>query len=197
MRLGSLAASAAAAVVCCGLGGKVIVAAVPVSLQADGSVQIAARTLRCGDVRTVLDGRLRNLGISVPDAKLLVMNPALLARQPGSVRLFVFHHECGHHQVGASELGADCWAVRRGLQEGWLNGAGLAQICRSFGNAPASATHPSAAQRCSSLNRCFAAAGGKGKILEAQGLTGAIGEGRSAGQQLPGPSPTRAHFDAR
>jgi len=165
MRLGSFATAGAAALLCCGLVGQVVMAAPPVSLQADGSVQIAARTLRCGDVRTVLDGRLRNLGISVPDAKLLVMNPALVARQPGTVRLFVFHHECGHHQVGASELGADCWAVRRGVQEGWLNGAGLAQICRSFGNAPASATHPSAAQRCSNLNRCFATAGGKARSL--------------------------------
>jgi hypothetical protein len=163
MRLGSLAAAVAAALVGCGLADQVVVAAPAISLQADGSVQIAARTLRCGDVRTVLDGRLRNLGISVPDAKLLVMNPALVARQPGTVRLFVFHHECGHHQVGASELGADCWAVRRGVQEGWLDGAGLAQICKSFADAPASATHPSAAQRCSNLSRCFASARGKAR----------------------------------
>jgi len=121
-------------------------------------MRIAARTLRCGDVRSVLDTRLHNLGISVPDAKLLLLNPMLVARQPGPVQLFVFHHECGHHHVGGSELGADCWAVQHGVEEGWLDPTGLAQICRSFGNAPASATHPSAAQRCNNLNRCFAAA---------------------------------------
>ena len=140
------------------MGSTVVGAAPPVSLQPDGSLQIAARKLRCGDVRNVLDARLLNLGISVPDAKLLVINPALVARQPGTVRLFVYHHECGHHHVGASERGADCWAVRRGVREGWLDSAGLAQICKSFANAPATATHPSGARRCGNLSRCFAAA---------------------------------------
>jgi len=74
------------------------------------------------------------------------------------VRLFVFHHECGHHHVGASEFGADCWAVQRGVRDGWLNRASLAPICTSFGNGPASATHPSGARRCGNLYRCFAAA---------------------------------------
>ncbi len=155
MRLGHLLLAAAAALI---MGSTVVGAAPPISLQPDGSLQIAARKLRCGDVRNVLDARLLNLGISVPDAKLLVINPARVARQPGTVRLFVYHHECGHHHVGASELGADCWAVRRGVREGWLNSAGLAQICKSFGNAPATATYPSGARRCSNLSRCFAAA---------------------------------------
>jgi hypothetical protein len=143
---------------CCGVGGTFAGAAPPVSLQADGSVRIAGRALKCGKVRNVLDARLPNLGISVPDNRLLVVNPMLLAREPETVRLFVFHHECGHHHVGASELNADCWAVRRGVEEGWLTQAGLQQVCRSFADAPATATHPSGARRCSNLDRCFAAA---------------------------------------
>jgi hypothetical protein len=161
MRLGHLLGAAAAALIYGAMGSTVVGAAPPISLQPDGSLQIAARKLRCGDVRNLLDTRLLNLGISVPDAKLLVINPALVARQPGMVGLFIYHHECGHHHVGASELGADCWAVRRGVREGWLDSAGLAQICESFGNAPASATHPSGARRCSNLSRCFAAAASK------------------------------------
>jgi hypothetical protein len=161
MRLGHLLVAVAAALIYWGLHSTVVAAAPPISLQPDGSLEIAARKLRCGDVRNVLDTRLLNLGISVPDAKLLVINPALVARQPGPVGLFVYYHECGHHHVGASELGADCWAVRRGVREGWLDSAGLQQICTSFGNAPANATHPSGARRCSNLNRCFAAAASK------------------------------------
>src|SRR5262245_48092979 len=161
MRWGHLSAAAAAALMSLGVGSSFVGAAPPISLQPDGSLKIAARTLRCGDVRHVLDPRLLNLGISIPDAKLLVINPALVARQPGTVGLFVYHHECGHHHVGASELAADCWAVRRGVREGWLDGAGLDQICKSFGNAAATATHPSGTRRCSNLNRCFAAAASK------------------------------------
>ena len=116
----------------------------------DGALQIDGRTLRCGNARSTLDARLPNLGMSLPDA--------LLARQTGLVRVFVFHHECGHQHVAASETGADCWAVRRGVSDGWLKEKGLAQICRSFGNGPASATHPAGAARCANLDRCFAVA---------------------------------------
>lgn len=131
-------------------------AASSISVLPNGAVEIAGRSMSCGTVRSRLDSGLQNLGISIPDRGLIVINPALLRRQPETVRLFVFTHECGHHYVGGSELGADCWAVRRGLREGWLTKDGLKQVCGSFGNAPETPTHPSAARRCSNLNRCFA-----------------------------------------
>jgi hypothetical protein len=130
--------------------------AAPVSLKRDGAITMAGRTLKCGKVRNVLDSRLPNLGIASPG--LLVMNPRLLTKQPQAVRLFVFHHECGHHHVGGNELKADCWAVGEGVRGGWLDRNGLAQVCRSFGDAPPTATHPSGQQRCGNLDRCFAAA---------------------------------------
>ena len=127
-----------------------------VSLQRDGTLAMAGRSLRCGAVRNILDPRLPNLGIAAPG--VLVMNPSLLRREPEVVRLFVFHHECGHHHVGASETGADCWAVKAGVRDGWLDKRSLMDICRSFGNAPETSTHPSARWRCGQLARCFAAA---------------------------------------
>jgi hypothetical protein len=133
-------------------------AAPAASLQKDGSMEIAGRSLRCGKVRNALDPRLPNLGISIPSTRLLVINPNLLRRHPESVRLFVFYHECGHHHVGASEFRADCWAVDRGVREGWLDKTGLVGVCRSFGNAPETPTHPSGARRCRNLDRCFATA---------------------------------------
>jgi hypothetical protein len=133
-----------------------VLAATPISLQRDGSLQIAGRNLRCGDVRNILDPNLPNLGVSVPDRKLLVLNPTLIAHQPKTVRLFAFHHECGHHHIGASELGADCWAVHRGVEDGWLDKAGLTAVCASFGRGPATMTHPSGARRCHNIDHCFA-----------------------------------------
>ena len=125
---------------------------------ADGSVEIDGRKLNCSPVRTLLNSRLPNLGISIPGERLLVINPAALRRYPESVRLFVFLHECGHHHVGASELKADCWAVEHGVHDGWLNLAAVGEVCRSFGNAPATSTHPSAVRRCRNLDRCYASA---------------------------------------
>jgi hypothetical protein len=137
----------------------------PIALRRNGELLIADRVLRCGRVRNVLDPGLPTPGSAPPG--VVVLNPYLLNRQPGAVRLFVFHHECGHHQVGASELGADCWAVNEGVRQGWLDHQAIEQVCQDFGNRPASGTHPSGARRCASLRQCFAnvtAASGRRKL---------------------------------
>jgi hypothetical protein len=142
--------------VCVSAGSTPLQSAQSISLQRDGAVAIGGRVLRCGGVRNVLDPHLPNLGVAAPG--VLVLNPGLLSRHSEIVRLFVFHHECGHHHVGGSELKADCWAVSEGVKGGWLDREGLAQACRSFGDAPATPTHPSGANRCTNLDRCFGAA---------------------------------------
>jgi hypothetical protein len=162
-----LCAGLAAALAWASTGSAPLQSATPISLQRDGAVTIAGRVLRCGSVRNVLDPRLPNLGVAAPG--VLVLNPGLLNRQSEIVRLFVFHHECGHHHVGASELKADCWAVNEGVKAGWLDRPGLDQACRSFGDAPPTPTHPSGARRCANLDRCFAAASAtQGKSQQAR-----------------------------
>ena len=126
----------------------------PVDLRRNGELLIAGRALRCGRVRNVLDPELPNLGSAAPG--IVVFNPYLLNRESDAVRLFVFHHECGHHNVGSSEIGADCWAVKQGVLQGWFDQQAIEQVCGSFGNGPASVTHPSGARRCASLRQCFA-----------------------------------------
>ena len=123
---------------------------------ANDSVQLAGRTVRCKDVRIVTDRGLPSEGAEAPG--VLILNPDMLNEQPAIVRLFVFHHECGHHNVGDSELQADCWAVGQGVREGWLDTKGLDQVCRSFEDAPETSTHPSGRRRCRNLDRCFASA---------------------------------------
>ncbi|MCL4766503.1 MAG: hypothetical protein KJZ80_09750 [Hyphomicrobiaceae bacterium] len=125
-------------------------------LQRNGTINIAGRDLRCGNARNVLDRRLPSEGAAAPG--MLIINPRLITRMPRTVRLFIFHHECGHHNIGASELRADTWAVERGVREGWLDRNGLKQVCRSFGNMPATPTHPSGRSRCRNLERSYAQA---------------------------------------
>jgi len=139
-----------------GLDSDVARSASAIDLQRDGRLAMAGRALRCGSVRNVLDPRLPNLGVAAPG--VVVFNPRLLGRHTDTVRLFVFHHECGHHHVGGSETGADCWAVKQGVRGGWLSRQGIGEVCRSFGNAPPTPTHPSGASRCASLRVCFAGA---------------------------------------
>jgi len=185
-----LCASLAVALAWVSAGGGPVESASSISLQRDGAVTIAGRVLRCGRVRNVLDSRLPNLGVAAPG--VLVLNPGLLNRHSEIVRLFVFHHECGHHHVGASELKADCWAVKEGVKHGWLDRDGLAQACRSFGNAPSTATHPSGARRCANLDRCFAAAGAvQAKQAQTSGTMVTASLRRDAPRLVSGPTLVR------
>jgi hypothetical protein len=120
---------------------------------ADDSFELAGRTVRCDNVRIRTDRSLPSEGAAAPG--LLLLNPRMLSEQPATVRLFVFHHECGHHNVGDSELEADCWAVDRGVRDGWLDAKGLGAVCRSFEDAPETDSHPSGQRRCRNLDRCF------------------------------------------
>ena len=123
---------------------------------AGDSIQLAGRTLTCKHVRIMTDRRLPSEGAAAPG--VLILNPTMMNAQPAIVRLFVFNHECGHHNVGESELKADCWAVQQGVREGWLDTKGLGAVCRSFDDAPETPTHPSGRRRCRNLDQCFTAA---------------------------------------
>jgi len=169
----------------CTQGASAQSAASPVSLQRDGAITMAGRALKCGSVRNVLDNRLPNLGIASPG--VLVMNPRLLTRQPQTVRLFVFYHECGHHHVGGNELKADCWAVGEGVREGWLDRKGLTQVCASFNDAPPTPTHPSGHARCGNLDRCFASATQRQRTAAATAVPKAQAPKLTAGPTLVRP----------
>lgn len=196
----------AVASVLAGLTFAAALAASSVSMQRDGTVQIAGHSLKCGNVRNVIDRRLPNLGMAGPG--ILSLNPGLLQSYSATVRLFVYHHECGHHHVGGDELRADCWAINRGLRDGWLTKASLADICLSFGNDPETETHPSGRRRCRALERCYAAAATafareKGNTSIARSnLGGPVGESPSllygpklvrGGREHTPPLPERPH----
>jgi hypothetical protein len=132
----------------------------PFSLHAEElvgrSVTLAGRKMNCGKVDIMIDRNLPSEGGA--GETVLILNPNMLNQQPPTVRLFVFTHECGHISVGDSELDADCFAVNRGVKDGWLDRKGLSEVCDSFEGAPETDTHPSAKRRCVNLDRCFAKA---------------------------------------
>ena len=138
--------------------GSAAMAAASVQMQPDGTLQIAGRTLKCDGIRNVLDPHLPNLGMASRRRNVLILNPSRLDRYSSTVSLFVFHHECGHHHVSSDEFEADCWAVHRGLRDGWLDRRHLGSICSSFGNRRETETHPAVDERCASLHQCFIAA---------------------------------------
>lgn len=120
------------------------------------SITLAGRKVACEKADIYVDRTLPSEG-GAGDTTL-ILNPNMLNKQPPTVRLFVFTHECGHIHIGDSELDADCYAVTHGVRDGWLDRKGLDQVCDSFEGAPETPTHPSAKRRCVNLDRCFAKA---------------------------------------
>ena len=121
-------AALAAAVVCAGLAAYAALLASSASAQRpEGeAIELSGRKVRCDNVEIVMDRRLPSGGRR---PRRPGPQPRMLNEQPAMVRLFVFHHECGHHHVGDSELKADCWAVERGVRDGWLDQRGLEEVC--------------------------------------------------------------------
>jgi hypothetical protein len=151
-------AALAAAVVGAGIAAYAALLASSASAQRPegGAIELSGRKVRCDNVEIVMDRRLPSEGAAAPG--VLILNPRMLNEQPATVRLFVFHHECGHHHVGDNELKADCWAVQRGVRDGWLDQRGLKEVCDSFEDAPETSSHPSGRRRCRNIDQCFATA---------------------------------------
>jgi hypothetical protein len=119
-----------------------------------GQLEIDGRRMTCGPFPTVLDPHHIDFGGAYRG--FVILNPNLFAGLATPVKLWIFSHECAHQSVGQDEVKADCVAVQRGKREGWLNAAGLAQICEFMQPARADRSHFSGGQRCELMRQCFA-----------------------------------------
>jgi hypothetical protein len=107
----------------------------------------------CGRTATVFDSNLTDYGAYYP--RFVILNPRLMQRVPTPVKLWIFGHECGHISGVKNEPQADCFAVRRGLREGWLSPHGIEQICDFISAGRADVLHPSGPQRCALIRQCY------------------------------------------
>jgi hypothetical protein len=120
-----------------------------------GRLVIAGKRLTCGSTPTML----RNFdGISV-SSNVIVLNMNQLKRFPKLVQWLIYYHECGHINLGSSEIEADCYAVRRARREGWLSNKALNEICATFNIVGHGPVHPNPAQRCRDLKQCLKRSG--------------------------------------
>ena len=119
-----------------------------------GQIEIDGRRMACASFPTLLDARLSDFGGAYRG--FIILNPRLFGDLSTPVKLWIYSHECAHQSVGKDEVKADCVALQRGRKEGWLNTAGLAQICEFMQPARADRSHFSGAQRCELMQQCFA-----------------------------------------
>lgn len=128
-------------------------------LIAHGSYKIEGIPVNCGTRPTITDPNFSSWGGALPG--FLIMNPKKTKGLSKQVKLYIYAHECGHQFIGADEVGADCFSIRRGVRWGWLDRTGLEQICAFISDLKGDSVHPPGPKRCTLMRACYAKHGGR------------------------------------
>lgn len=99
------------------------------------------------------------------DQPIVKYNPELLSSRYSQTRLFLYHHECGHHVLGhdvggrislTQEKRADCWAANTLFYNGTFTPADIAAINQDLANLTVEEMHQIPGPfRNLDLNECF------------------------------------------
>jgi len=123
---------------------------------AAGELRFGGEPFACGRFPTILNASLDDYGAA--HFGFILINPARFETLPLILKRYAYAHECGHQYVGYDEGEADCYAIRRGRQEGWLDGKGMDAICDFISRSKGDAAHALGVRRCEMMRRCFARA---------------------------------------
>lgn len=123
-------------------------------LVAPGAFVIDGIRMTCGRRPTVVYSKFDSWGGAYPG--FLIWNPDMTESLSTTLKLYVYAHECGHQFVGRDEMAADCFAVKRGRRYGWLDDAGMDEICTFISRLKATAAHPPGPRRCEHMRQCYA-----------------------------------------
>lgn len=126
------------------------------SLVAAGALSFDGQSFSCGRRPTVMAPGFSDYAAAFPG--FLIINPERFETLPLILKRYAYAHECGHQFVGRGEEDADCYAIRAGLAEGWLDDAGLETICSFISRAKGDLHHPAGVQRCKVMRGCYARA---------------------------------------
>ncbi|WP_088343658.1 MULTISPECIES: hypothetical protein [Rhodomicrobium] len=119
-----------------------------------GELTYDGHNFRCGRFPTVLNAKLNDYGAAY--FGFVLLNPDRFATMSPMVKRYAYAHECGHQYVGYDEGEADCYAIRRGRREGWLDRAALEEICGFISRSKGDAVHAFGVRRCEMMKLCFA-----------------------------------------
>lgn len=119
-----------------------------------GALKYEGVSLHCSRFPTVFNAALDDYGAAY--FGFVILNPYRFEALPLTLKRYAYLHECGHQYVGYDEGEADCYAIRRGKQEGWLNAAAMDEICGFISRSKGDALHALGLRRCEMMRRCFA-----------------------------------------
>lgn len=118
-----------------------------------GQFRISGVPFNCGSIPTYLYPGGGDIATATPGS--INLNWPLYSSQPPAVQAFVYAHECAHHLYGSDENIADCWAVKIGRNQGFLNPGSIQQICSAVYLSPGDWSHFPGPQRCQNMIACF------------------------------------------
>jgi hypothetical protein len=118
-----------------------------------GSLKIDGKTVNCGKRPTVLNSNFDSWGGAFPG--FLILNTKKITGLSTAVKLYIYSHECGHQFEGPDETKADLFAIRRGVKWGWLDAAGMEDICTFISTLKGDAVHPPGPQRCETMRQYY------------------------------------------
>lgn len=116
-----------------------------------GALFLSGYQATCGPVETVVSP-IHDIAESW--GSWIFISPRLFLL-PRAQQLFWYTHECAHHIFGPSETVADCWAVRQGKIQGWLDPGELKHLLEIVRGLPGDAAHAGGQVRAESLRRCY------------------------------------------
>jgi hypothetical protein len=121
---------------------------------AAGALTFDGHAFQCGRFPAVLNAGLDDYGAAF--FGFVLLNPARFDALPLTLKRYAYAHECGHQYVGYNEGEADCYAVRRGQREGWLDAQAMDDICAFISRSKGDAVHAFGVRRCQMMRRCLA-----------------------------------------
>ncbi|MCX7356732.1 MAG: hypothetical protein NT015_01065 [Alphaproteobacteria bacterium] len=119
-----------------------------------GTFSIDGIPVVCGSNFVVLNPYLPDAAMNNM-AGVISVNPNIVGQLPTVLKLFTFAHECGHSMVGLNEIGADCWAVRTGKEQGWFPPESFQYLVQLFANNPGDLNHPPGPARVQAMWNCY------------------------------------------
>ncbi len=119
-----------------------------------GALAYDGQSFACGRFPTMLNARLDDYGAAF--FGFVLLNPARFDALPLTLKRYAYAHECGHQYVGYDEGEADCYAVRRGRREGWLDAQAMDDICAFISRSKGDGVHALGTRRCQMMRQCLA-----------------------------------------
>ncbi|MGV1014315.1 MAG: hypothetical protein ACOYB4_05025 [Methyloceanibacter sp.] len=118
-----------------------------------GALSIDGKSVNCGKRPTVLNPNFDSWGGAFPG--FLILNTKKISGLSTQVKLYIYSHECGHQFVGADEIKADLFAIRRGVKWGWLDAQGMEDICTFISQLKGDSVHPPGPKRCETMRKHY------------------------------------------